>query len=216
METHDSFADGPSSDERGPEDLIREGQDALSRQVWESAARCFKAALLRVPGDARAHLGLARSYQGQAGRDPASPFLRLAWDHCLSALRADPASPGTLDASLALGGRLGRLDDVLAELRTRLREDPSSETWRAAIRKVETLLALSVRPRESLRAPRSRTQLVLRIALPGLVLLSLGGALVLRRAGSEFAQSFSPLLFRGGIFLAAIYLAYRFVESRWL
>lgn len=211
-----SSPDPDPGDAFRPEDLFREAEEARHKQIWEKAIRAYQRALKEAPGDVRLRLGLGRAYEGKSRDNDAQAFLLLAMEQYRLALQTDPRSQEAHDALLAATAKTDGLEDLLKEYRARLAKNPADELCRAAIRKMETLLLLRVKPPETAAPQASRfTWFLMERLLPvtGLGLV-LGSVLTRIKAGSPMAHTLEVAFLRSGAFFLALFLVYKLLLRR--
>jgi tetratricopeptide (TPR) repeat protein len=191
--------------------ILREGEEAARRQLWEAAVAAYKRALKQESrSDIRIKLG--RAYEGLSRDKDGQAFLLLAMEQYRQAVKTDPRNAEAYDALLAAGTKARKLDDLTAEHRAWLQKDPTNDVCRAAVKKMETILLMQVNPaaEEKAAGPNPLVKLLLDRILPFAGLGALLGGLALRfKGGSDLAHSGSISLIRTGIFFLVVYLSYK-------
>ncbi|MGQ0644024.1 MAG: hypothetical protein ACT4O3_00835 [Elusimicrobiota bacterium] len=212
------FPDEPQAPppERAPSDIpleyiLREGEEAARRQLWEVAVGAYQRAL-KQSSRAEVRLKLGHAYEGLSRDKDGQAFLLLAMEQYRQAVKTEPRNAEAYDALLAAGTKARKLDDLTAEHRAWLQKDPANDVCRAAVKKMETILLMQVNPaaEEKSAGPNPLVKLLLDRVLPFAGLGALLGGLALRlKGGSDLAHSGSISLIRTGIFFLVVYLSYK-------
>ncbi|HAN03671.1 MAG TPA: hypothetical protein DCW72_02375 [Elusimicrobia bacterium] len=104
----------------------------------DRAIHYYNSAIRTEPGSAPAYIGLARALSLKA-RGGGAVFETLALDALRKAELADPSSAEAHAMLLASALRAGRLGDMAAEYRAKLRGDPGNAALKARLREIYAL-----------------------------------------------------------------------------
>jgi tetratricopeptide (TPR) repeat protein len=206
----DPFSEpGPSpAEEPSVEALTLQAEDALRRQVWETAIGAFKRALEKEPRSARLRLGLGRAYEGRGREKDGHPFLTLAVEQYRQAVQSEPGAAEAHEALIAASAKTGRLPEALAEYKRLLARAPGDERLKAGLRQIEVLTALGASQRSS--APRRRAS---RVFLEwSLGLAAVGGFLLsvlFKVQPHPTLHSLPAVCFRTGLFFAVLFFLHK-------
>jgi len=183
-------------------------------RLWESAISHYNSALRLFPNNPESHLGIGKSYEGLNSGREGEAYLTMALDHYRVSLTHKSDLTEAHDAYITLMIRMGRSDELIREYQARSKEHPEQLIFQTCLKKIRTLLLLSLEPSSSSSAPNPHkmTRVVLNAFVPITSLLCLLISFALKMNGGSIVQSkFSSVLLKASGFLFAVFVVYKVI-----
>jgi tetratricopeptide (TPR) repeat protein len=172
-------------------DYFSEAEAARRNLVWEEAIRLYRHAVKQNPANMDAVYGLALSYEAK-GREPGyESYLQSALAEYRRMIALDPSSAKAHDGLLAAAVKQDLLGDLLEEYKALIAKGGEHvEVFRAVLRKIQTLLLMKASPvKAEVTPPPPLLSFLLGLVAPGIGIISLGVAMLLRLKGGGSPQA---------------------------
>lgn len=123
---------------------IHRGDELRKGGVWEPAIIEFKKAIHLMPKNPSLYLKLGQTYEGKGLQEREDAFIILAMEQYRKAITFNPTFQEAHDRLISLGAKLARLDELVAEYKSRLSREPESEILKTSLKKLQTLSLLAI------------------------------------------------------------------------
>jgi len=194
----------------------RRGEVLYRQGVWEQALLEFRRAADARPEDPDIYLRIGQAYERKGSSENERAFQLLAMENFRKAISMQPSNAPAHDGLIALGVKMGILDELVADYKEKSLQDPQNHIISEGLKKLQAISFMSIpEGRGAQKEKGFMARFLLDIAFPFVTsALFLGGILV-----HQFFPNFrlhavaKPLAFIGG-FLLLIFLFYKFLSFR--
>lgn len=174
---------GPPAPPGTAEELFFQAEASRHRQVWEEAMRLYRFALQKSPDKPEFRYGLALAYEGKAKEPGYESYLHSAITEYRKIIASDPGWAKAHDALLAASLKADLLDDLLAEYQAKITAGKDVQMFKDTLRKIQALLILKAAPVVKATPPPPLLSFLLGFAAPGIGVVTLIAALIIRLKG---------------------------------
>lgn len=205
----------PSDEEFQKKYYFQKGEEQKRQGSWDAALSEFRKALQLEPRSSPILVRIGQAYQGKGEQEREPAFMKLAWHHYQEAVSADPSHTEAHDALIALAVKLKRYDELIADYKQKLGQNPDNPVLAASLKKLQTLSLMAIPDASQGGADKTNLfkRVVLDVLLPFIGVLAVVLSVLVKNYYTESRVApFAPRIGAAGWAVLGCFALYKFLS----